>query len=75
MEPIVRLPTDKNLVLEPMPIVFFDKNGSPCYQGKDSSGHIWYAICYCEACEEAHYEDMMDVDELKRYKKKNRERS
>ncbi|KAM7480902.1 hypothetical protein LguiB_005485 [Lonicera macranthoides] len=70
MQEICRLPTDPILRNEPMAILYFDKYGTPVYQGKDETGHIWYDTCYCDACEELAYENALDPKELKKYRKK-----
>lgn len=55
-----------------MKILYFDKQGFQIYKAKDETGHIWYDICNCEACEEHAYEDQLDTVELCSYRRKNK---
>ena len=45
------------MISESMPILYFLFNGSPVFQDIDSSGHIWYDICNCYACQEDYWDD------------------
>lgn len=54
--------------------MFFNGNGSPCYRGRDPSGHILYDIWYCDACEESRYDDDDEISSrMKRKGKKSSE--
>ena len=33
------------------------EDGKPCYEGKSSSGHIWWDICDCDECKEKSFDD------------------
>ena len=47
-------------MLQPISYVFedglkikaFREDGKPCYEGKSSSGHIWWDVCDCVDCQE-----------------------
>ncbi|KAM7489723.1 hypothetical protein LguiB_027207 [Lonicera macranthoides] len=69
MQEICRLPTDPILKADPLVILYFNKYGKPCYQAKDEKGHIWYDVCYCDACEELAYEAELNPKELRKYRK------
>ena len=44
------------------------EDGKPCYEGKSSSGHIWWDICDCNECKEESFDD---DDQPRRRKKKS----
>ncbi|KAM7510366.1 hypothetical protein LguiB_009241 [Lonicera macranthoides] len=60
----MRLPSDPVLKADSLVILYFDKYGKPAYQAKDEKGHIWYDVCYCDACEELAYEEELDPKEF-----------
>ena len=47
-------------------IMAFQEDGKPCYEGKSSSGHIWWDICNCADCQE---EEAFEEDYSRRKKK------
>ena len=67
-------------ILQPVPqvaekclvIKAFCEDGKPCYEGKSSSGHIWWDICDCDECKE---ESIDDDDQPRRRKKKSPQQS
>ena len=44
----------------------FREDGKPCYEGKSSTGHIWWDVCDCIDCQE---EETFEADPLQRKKK------
>ena len=44
------------------------EDGKPCYEGKSSSGHIWWDICDCDECKE----ELIDDDNQPRRRKKKK---
>ena len=44
----------------------FREDGKPCYEGKSSTGHIWWDVCDCIDCQE---EEMIEADPTQKRKK------
>ncbi|KAL6958202.1 hypothetical protein U1Q18_050039 [Sarracenia purpurea var. burkii] len=50
------------------PIIAYSLDGSPIYQGKTESGHIWWDICDCDDC----FQNAQETDlELEAEKEEN----
>ena len=77
MQPIEPLDTYSvlNPLLDSIPILFFNGDGSPCYRGKDPSGHIWYdpLACTCDACEDDRWFDEDDLPKKRKGKKSSQQ--
>ena len=56
---------------EGLQIKAFREDGKPCYEGKSSSGHIWWDVCDCIDCQE---EESFEEDYSKRKKKSSQQK-
>lgn len=53
-------PWEPILKAEQMKILHFLADGNSIYKARDDSGHIWYDVCNCEACQKDAWDDEDD---------------
>ncbi|KAL4628338.1 hypothetical protein ACB092_05G230500 [Castanea dentata] len=56
--------------LDGLQIKAFREDGKPVYEGKSSTGHIWWDVCDCEECRE---EEVFEEDQKRRKKKSSQQ--
>lgn len=68
LAPQIKNRTLRTAAASEFPIIAYSLDGSPIYQGKTESGHIWWDICDCDDC----FQNAQETDlELEAEKEEN----